>query len=46
MSGEIQLLIEPLGGNRHRGAKFLREEGDLELLHHPPKGFELTLRFG
>ena len=46
VSDDLQLLIEPLGRNRHRGAKFLREEGDLELFHHPTKGFALTLRFG
>jgi hypothetical protein len=43
---DFQLLIEPLGGNRDGGAYLLREEGDLELFDHPPKGFDLTLRFG
>jgi hypothetical protein len=40
---DLQLLIEPLGGNRQGGAKFLREEGDFELFDHPSKGFALTL---
>ena len=42
---DFQLLIQTLGGNRHGGAKLLREEGNLELFHHPPKGFDLALRF-
>ena len=40
------MLIEPLRGDGHGGANFLREERDLELFHHPAKGFELALRFG
>ena len=42
----FQLLIQPLGGNRHGRANFLREQGDFELFNHPPKGFDLTQRLG
>jgi hypothetical protein len=38
----FQLLIQPLWGNRHGRANFLREQGDFELFNHPPKGFDLT----
>jgi hypothetical protein len=44
-AADFQLLIEPFGRNRHGGAKLLCKEGDLELFNHPPKRFELALRF-
>ena len=46
ISNDFQLLIQPLGGNRHGRANFLREHGDFELFNHPPKGFDLTQRLG
>jgi hypothetical protein len=46
VSDDFQLLIQSLVGNRHGGAKFLREQRNLELFNHPPKGFDQTLRFG
>jgi hypothetical protein len=41
---EFQLLVQPLGRDRHGGANLLGEQGDLELLYHPPKRFDLALR--